>query len=36
VKLDLVVPVGPGELGDVDGQHGADLPADPRRGLMAG
>ena len=36
VELDLVVPVGPGEFGDVDGQHGADLSADRDRSRISG
>jgi len=36
VKLNLVVPVRPRELGDVDRQHGTDLPAHPRSGDVAG
>jgi len=36
VELDLVVPVRPGEFGDVDGQHGTDLAADPRSGVVDG
>ena len=36
MELDLVIPVRPGVFGDVDGQHGADLPADPRSGVVDG